>query len=127
MKQFLLYLLWSTVAVLAPIKSTMIVVGVLIFVDLLTGMWAAKKRKEIITSAALRRTVSKMLIYQIAVISGFLLDHYILEGSIPVAKLVAGAIGLVEFKSVLENSNTILGVDLFQELIKRLGSKNDAS
>lgn len=112
-------------AILAPIKAVMITVGVLIFVDLISGTWAAKKRNEPITSAAFRRTLSKMLIYQVAVISGFLVEHYILQGDIPVSKIIAGFIGLVELKSVLENGNTILGTDVFKALIAKLGSKND--
>lgn len=112
-------------ALIAPIQATMIVVGFLILTDLATGTWAAYKRKETITSAALRRTLSKMLIYQLAIISGFLIEHYILEGAVPVTKVVAGFIGLVEFKSILENSNTILGTDIFKTLIAKLGSKND--
>ncbi len=112
-------------AILAPIQATMLTVGFLIFLDLATGIWAAIKRQELIKSAALRRTVSKMIIYQLAVISGFFIEKYLLEGSIPVTKVVAGFIGLVEFKSILENSNIILGTDIFKALIQKLGSKND--
>lgn len=110
---------------IAPIQAIMITVGVLIFTDLGTGVWAAIKRKEQVTSAAIRRTLSKMLIYQLAIISGFLIEHFILNGDIPVVKIVAGFIGLVEFKSILENSNTILGTNVFKALISKLGSKND--
>lgn len=114
-----------TLVVLAPIKAVMATVGFLIFLDLFSGVWAALKRREKISSAALRRTVSKMIIYQIAVISGFLIEVYLLQGALPVIKVVAGFIGLVEFKSILENGNTILGTNVFKLLIKKLGSKND--
>ena len=112
-------------AILAPIKATMSTVGFLIFLDLATGIWAALKRKETIKSAALRRTISKMIIYQLAVISGFLIERYLFGGEMPVTKIVAGFIGLVEFKSILENSNFILGTDVFKLLVQKLGSKND--
>lgn len=110
---------------LAPIKAVMLTVGFLIFLDALTGIWAALKRKEAITSAALRRTISKMIIYQLAVISGFLIEKHLFAGDLPVTKIVAGFIGLVEFKSILENGNTILGTNIFRSLISKLGSKND--
>jgi len=110
---------------LLPIKATMMTVGFLIFLDLALGIWAARKRQEKISSAALRRTISKMIIYQLAVISGFLIEQYLLQGSLPIAKVVAGYIGIVELKSVLENSNVILGTDIFRMLIQKLGSKND--
>lgn len=125
MKQFLAHLAAATIAVLAPIQMLMISVGVLIMADLFTGIWAAIKRKEKISSAALRRTVSKLVIYQIAVISGFLVEAYMLENFVPVSKIVASVIGLVELKSILENANTILEQDLFKMVIQKLGSDND--
>ncbi len=116
-----------TLAALAPIHMVMLTVGFLILADLFTGIWAAKKRKESVSSAALRRTVSKIVIYQLAVISGFMLETYILDNVLPVAKIVAGVIGMVEFKSILENSNSIVGGDIFKLVLKKLGSENDSN
>jgi hypothetical protein len=117
----------SFLAVFAPIKALILCVGFLIFADCFTGVWAAKKRKEPISSAALRRTVSKMVIYQLALLSGFLVEVYMIESLLPISKLVAGAIGMVELKSVLENSTVIVGQDIFKSIIKKLGSQNDKS
>jgi membrane glycosyltransferase len=125
MKELLLKALIAVGAVLAPVKMVMITVGVLIIADLVTGIWAAQKRGERVSSAAMRRTVSKMLIYQLSVVCGFLLEIYILDGIIPVSKIVAGVIGMVEFKSMLENSNQIVGQDVFVLILKKLGSTND--
>lgn len=127
MKSWVYNIFISLLAVFAPIKPLILSVGVLIFADCLTGVWAAKKRGEKIKSAALRRTVSKMVIYQIALLTGFLVEIYMIESLLPISKLVAGAIGMVEFKSVLENSTVITGQDLFKSLIQKLGSKNDKS
>ena len=74
----------------------------------------------------MRRTISKIFIYQMSVISGFLLETYLLGGSIPVSKIVAGVIGMVEFKSILENSNYIVGGDVFKMILQKLGSDNDS-
>lgn len=125
MKEWLNKVALASLAALAPIKMVMITVGVLIMADLVTGIWAALKRGEKVSSAAMRRTVSKMFIYQLAVICGFMLETYILDGIVPVAKIVAGVIGMVEFKSILENSNHIVGGDLFKIIIAKLGSDND--
>jgi hypothetical protein len=38
---------------------------------------------------------------------------------------VAGVIGMVEFKSILENSGHIVGGDVFKLILKKLGSEND--
>lgn len=111
--------------ILAPIQAVMLTIGFLIFVDLVSGIWAALKRREKITSAALRRTISKMFIYQFAIISGFLIEQNILQGAFPITKIVAGFMGIVELKSILENGNSILGQNIFKILIQKLGSKND--
>jgi phage-related holin len=114
----------SIFAILAPIHSVMAVAGIMIVVDLITGVLAARKRGEIISSAALRRTVSKMLVYQSAIVTGFLCEHYLLSDTLPIVKLIAAAIGLVEMKSITENLNELNGAPIFKSLIESLGSKN---
>lgn len=125
MKSFLSNLLVSALAALAPIKPVMITVGILIISDLITGIWAARKRGEPITSAALGRTVSKMVVYQTAVVTGFLLQKYLLADAMPIVNIVGGIIGMVEFKSFVENANAIVDGDIMKEILKKLGSKND--
>ena len=113
------------IGVLAPIHAIMAVAGTLIVADAVTGIWAAKKRGEKITSAALRRTVSKMVIYQLVVITGFLTETFMLEGALPISKVAASAIALTELLSIVENANQILETDIFDKVKKLLGSKND--
>lgn len=125
MKSYLSNLAISAMAALAPIKPVMITVGILIVSDLITGVWAARKRGEPITSAALGRTISKMVVYQTAVITGFLLQRYLLGDALPVVNVIGGVIGMVEFKSFIENANCIIEGDVFKEILKKLGSKND--
>lgn len=111
-------------SILLPIKPLILTVGLLIFLDLISGIWAAIKQKKPITSAALSRTISKLFLYNMSIIGGFFIERYLLEGMIPAAKIVASVIGMVEFKSFLENTNAIIGVDLTQEIIARLSSKS---
>lgn len=125
MKEWLEKIAVASLAALAPIHPVMISVGFLILADLVTGIWAATKRGQKISSAAMRRTVSKMFIYQMVVIGGFVLETYLLGGLFPVSNIVAGVIGLVEFKSMLENSNHIMGGDIFKIILKKIGSEND--
>lgn len=125
MKEWLIKIFVASLAALAPIHTVMIAVGVLIFADLMTGMLAAIKKGEKVSSAAMRRTISKMFVYQLTVICGFLLETYLIDGLIPVAKIVAGVIGMVEFKSVLENVNVITGQDIMKAILAKLGSDND--
>lgn len=114
----------SILAVFAPIKMIIITVGVLIFADMFLGIWAAHKRGEDITSAGMRRSVSKLTVYQVAILTGFLVETYLLGGLISITSLVAGVIGTVEVVSLLENAQEITGTD-FRAIIKKLGSKND--
>lgn len=125
MRQFLTNLSLIVITALAPIHAVLLVVGILVIVDAATGVWAAYKRGEKIKSAGLRRTVSKTIIYQVAVICGFLLEHYLMGDIMPISKIVAGMIGVVEFKSILENSDSIYGGSLFRDILKKLGSQND--
>lgn len=118
-------LILSSIAVLAPIHSIMIVVGILIFIDLFLGILAASKRGEKIKSSAMRRTISKILVYQLSILSGFLCEIYLISGLIPISKLVAGVIGMVEIKSILENADDIHGEPIFKTVLKKLGSDND--
>lgn len=114
----------SIVAVFAPIKTALLVIMLLVVADCITGMLAARKRGEKITSAKLRNTLSKFLIYNTAMLLGFLTEIYLLESSIPISKVVGGIVGATEIKSLVENLNTISGSDLFKVLIEKLGSKN---
>ncbi len=128
MKAYLKYLEPTILAILsifAPIKGIIFTVGIVILVDLITGIIAAKKRGEKITSAAIRRTVSKILIYQTAILTGFLIETFLTNDLIPITKIVASIIGVVEGKSVFENLNAISDNKLFSDVLKKLGSIND--
>ena len=124
MKEWLYKGLLVLAATLAPIKPLLLACGVLIVADAITGIMAAKKRKEPINSADMRRSLSKMVVYQVAIISGFVLEVYMLDNLAPVSKIVGGVIGMVEFKSILENVSVIAGQDVLQLVIEKLGSKN---
>lgn len=115
----------ALVLLLAPIHPVIISVGVLIFADAFIGIWAAYKRGERISSKRMGDSIVKMLVYQLVLISGYLVQTYLLSDFIPVVKLAAGYIGMVELKSLLENASTILGRDVFKEIISKLGSKSD--
>jgi hypothetical protein len=53
------------------------------------------------------------------------MEQYIVPDlGIPIVKLLAGVIGVVEFKSVLENVESITGLNLIK-IKKVLGSQND--
>lgn len=125
MKSWIQASLFTIVGIIAPIKALVLVVLFLVIVDMITGIWASMKRGEAFKSAALRRTVSKLLVYQIAIITGFLVEIYLIDKMLPASKMIGGIVGFVEFSSILENLNTIYGTNLFKVMLTKLGSVND--
>lgn len=125
MKQYILPFFVSTIAVFAPIHAIIVTVGVVILTDLITGILAARKRDERISSSALRRTISKIFVYETAILVGFLIETYLIGGLIPISKLAALLIGSVEAVSIFENLNTISGNNIFKSILDKLGSVND--
>lgn len=124
MKHWIEALAISAIAALAPIQEILIVTFVLVLCDLITGLWAALKLKDRISSAKLRSSVSKFFIYTLAIICGFLVEHYLAADKLPIYKIIAGMVGVVELKSILENLDKINGESLFKKLITQLGSSN---
>lgn len=118
-------LLISVAVIFAPIKTALLVTGILIGADLITGVMAARKRGEPITSAGLRRTISKMFIFQTAILLAFLVEKYMVGGELPIAKIASAYIGLVEYKSILENLNSINGESLLTNLINKISKKSE--
>lgn len=118
-------LLFSSVAVFAPIQASMTMAAVLIAADLVVGIWAAHKRAEKLSSSGLRRTVTKILVYESAIMLGFLTETYMLGGYLPVARLITAMIAGVELKSILESLDEINGTPIFATVITKLGSSND--
>lgn len=118
-------LLLALLAVLMPIKAILLIVGFLIFADLFTGIAAALKRGEKINSAGFRRTIVKLFLYQTAILTGFLIETYLLGELIPITKMVGGIIGCTEGLSIFENINEASGNNMFRKIIDLLKSKND--
>ena len=114
----------AIIAVFAPAKAMILSSMALIFVDLVTGVWASKKQNIPITSAGLRQTISKLVIYEVAILLAFLAQQYLLDNSIQAASIVSGMIGITELTSCLENLNIIGGNNLLQSIITKLGSSN---
>ena len=110
--------------IFAPVQAAALAVFAIVIIDLITGVLAARKRKEEITSARIRDSVSKLFIYEIALLSALLLENYLLSGMVPAIKIVSAVIGVAEGKSVLENLDTLQGGNMFKNLIDKLGSSN---
>ena len=104
-----------------PIAPCLIGVGVLLFADVLTGIRAAKKRLETISSSKLSMTVNKIVFYALAIILSRLMETVFIDW-LPLARLTAGYIAVVEFKSNIENIGEITEVDIWNYLKEKLTS-----
>lgn len=125
---FLKFIAWLLIVTL-PIRPAGIAVMCLVFADLISGLLASKKIGKPITSSGLRRTVSKLLIYEIALVVAMMLEQYLLEGGLPVIKTVGAMIGVTEAKSFFENLHIITGVDFWAYVTSKVdlpNVKNDA-
>lgn len=110
----------SVLAIFAPIQSVIMASFILITLDLITGILAAKRKGEPITSSNLKRSVGKIFLYELAIILAFMTEKYLVGGDLPVSKLVTSFIGITELKSILENLDAIQGQPFFTTIISKL-------
>lgn len=110
-------------AILLPLKVSIIAITVLMIADLVTGIMAAVKRGDKISSNRFGSTIQKFIIYNICLISGFVLEKYLAMDVFPLSKIMAGIVGMRELISVLENSSIVIGADIFKVVIEKLKFK----
>ena len=111
------------ISIFAPIQAVLATTLALIAVDLISGVVAAAKRGEKITSAGFRRSISKLIVYEVALMIGFVAETYMLP-FLPVTKMISSLISLTELKSIFENMDSASGGGLLKTIIDKLGSEN---
>ncbi|AXG68888.1 hypothetical protein KORDIASMS9_01106 [Kordia sp. SMS9] len=116
------YFFWLF-ALLAPIVSVMLTVGFLISVNFIIETYAAIKKNIPIKKERIGNTISKFFIYNLVVMSAFLLEKYIVN-EIPFMRIIAGFIAIAEIKSILENFNSIYGINPFKALVRLIKKKS---
>jgi len=112
-------------AVFLPIKELMLTIGFLVGADMIVGIWKALKLKQRIRSRRMSDTITKLLLYQIAIMSGFLIESFIISELIPITKLVATVIAVIEFKSIIESIESVTGKDLWSRIKTIIGRKSE--
>lgn len=95
-----------------PYKALVFFAGFLIFADLVTGIWASRKRGEPFVSDKLYKSVAKVFLYPMAIYFSGKAEALIPE--IPFIKGCAFILVIVEGKSLEENFSEILGIDMFK-------------
>lgn len=107
------------IAYFSPLMPILTGMVALTFIDTFTGTWAAAKRKESIHSRAMARTITKTVMYTIAVILAHILETVFMNW-FPAVNLIAGYIALVEFKSNMENIGYITNIDIWNYIKDRI-------
>lgn len=106
--------------VLMPVKTLMLATGVLVFADMVLGIWAAVKAGRKITSTRLGRTISKSVAYQLAILAAFAMDKVLGNDDVLIAKAVAALIGLTEGKSISENLEAVTGLNFWEVVVSKI-------
>lgn len=117
--------LLASLSVLLPIKELMLTIGFLVGTDLAVGIWKALKTGQRIRSRRMSDTVTKLLLYQVAIISGFLIEKYVIVDMIPVSKLIGTVIAIIEFKSIIESIEAVTGKNLWDKIKSIVGRKSE--
>ena len=120
----LLTLISICFAFFLPISGILIMIGVLISIDTITGIWKANKLGDKISSRKLSAIISKLALYEITVIMFFLIDNFILNEiiltffSVPfmLTKVTALVLASIEVMSINENYKIVKGIDLWQSM-----------
>jgi len=115
-KEFFTYLGVSFFSTLTPIKPISLTLVGLIVADFLFGIYRAKKKGEQITSRKMSRSIAKVLFYNIVILLLYYTNIYIFETGLPLEKLGAGLICLVELRSIDESWQIIFGYSLWDKV-----------
>jgi len=114
----------SALSLFAPTGPVLIALFAMVAIDLVTGLMRAHATGQKIESNGLKRTVLKLVAYELAVVMGFVCEKWLTGDLLPLVKLAAGACGLVELLSVLENLN-VLSNGALRPLLDKLNAKSD--
>jgi len=132
----ILTLISICLAFFLPISGILLMIGVLIVIDTVAGIWKAKKIGEKITSRRLSAIISKLALYEVTVIMFFLIDVFILNDiiltffSVPfmLTKVVALVLSSIEVMSINESWKRVKNIDLWtslKNLLSRSAEIND--
>jgi hypothetical protein len=126
MKTFLLQLLTALLLFFAPIQQLVIVVGLAILCDTFTGIYKSVKLHgwKSIRSRKLSNIISKMVLYEVAIIVLYPIDKFLLNelllNIVSVqyfsTKVACVLLILVEITSIKENIEAALKIDIWKTL-----------
>ena len=107
-----------------PIVGILILIGVSVIVDTITGIWKSYKLKTKVTSRRLSAIISKILLYEVTIMLFYLIDFYIVNDivlvffsvELLVTKILALVLVSIEVISINENIKSVNGLDIWSSL-----------
>jgi len=110
--------------------ASMFAVGFLIAADTGTGVWAAwSKGKKIegtwfkgwqhVKSRKMERVIKKLILYPLVLIVAKVAQEY-LAPAIPWIDITAGALAMIEVRSIFENAGKLLGFSIWDRVKKAI-------
>ena len=105
----IIYFIGFLLVYFAPIQEAMLTVGALIIIDFIFGIIAAYKTNERISSKRMGQTIIKMLVYQLLIVSSYLVGKTLVT-ILPMTEITLSFIGMVELFSIGESFNRITGL-----------------
>jgi hypothetical protein len=115
-------LLVSGLAFLLPIKALVLGAVVLVVLNTATDVWRARREGQRITAKWWSRPVAKLVCWPLAITVGHVVGAVMLSGLVPVAGIVAGAVGTYELGSCLRNVSALTGADITEAVIARVSA-----
>jgi len=133
MKEYVIAFIVSILSFFIPVVPLLLLVGLFICLDTILGIWACKRQGEKITSHKLSAMIPKMFLYQGAVMTGYLVDVFLLGEFIGLVfdipllftKLIAMTLIFIEGVSLDENWQKIKGktfIQSFKEMVFQVTS-----
>ena len=113
------YIIASTISFFEPLWCLLLWFFIFIACDFVTGISAAIKERQIITSNGLSRTIKKLLMYTMVIVLVHAIDKDMLVVvDLGLAKICATIICGIELYSILENCYRLTGNRVFKILTR---------
>lgn len=120
MKTWLIHLWIGIVAFISPLLPLAVLVSTLIATDFIFGIYRAYKLGELINSRKMGHTISKMFLYNMAVLTVFMLEKIIVGTDMQFTKIAVGVIAMVEVKSIDESFKILYGFSIYESIIGKI-------
>jgi Bacteriophage holin family len=120
MRTWLLHVWIGLVAFVSPLFPLAILVSTLIGTDFVFGIYRAYKTKQEINSRKMGHTISKLFLYNLAVLSVFMLEKLVFGTDTQFTKVVVGVVAMVELKSIDESFKLLYGFSIYDSLIDKI-------